>query len=304
MAAGMSFSAVFSAFAAIYVGFAIAGLVFTANADLQAALVAAVGRYVPGLIGESGDGAVDPDQLFNAPTLGWSGVIALGALVFTMLGWLATTREAVRGIFGLPPVITNPVLLKLQDLGLAVGLGALIIASAALQVVSNTLADAVAGLLGIPADDPGLVIVLRIVTVTISFAIDVVTVGLLYRVLARVPLTRSSLALGAITGGFALTALKFLGTSLLGGATSNPLLASFAVLVGLLLFFNLISRALLYTAAFVAEGRLPLTAAVEADALPVPAAKSAADEPDEPDEPAPKRRRWWQKALGIGRDRL
>lgn len=301
MAAGMSFSAVFSAFAAIYVGFAIIGLVFAANADLQAALVAAVGRYVPGLIGESGDGAVDPDQLFNAPTLGWSGVIALGALVFTMLGWLATTREAVRGIFGLPPVITNPVLLKLQDLGLAVGLGVLIIASAALQVVSNTLADAVAGLLGIPADDPGLVIVLRIVSVTISFVIDVVTVGLLYRVLARVPLTRSSLALGAIIGGLALTALKFLGTSLLGGARTNPLLASFAVLVGLLLFFNLISRALLYTAAFVAEGRVPLTAPVEGDAVPVvPAAKTAADELDEP---VPKRRRWWQKALGIGRDR-
>lgn len=302
MAAGMSFSAVFSAFAAIYVGFAIAGLIFAANAELQAALVAAVGQYVPGLIGGSGDGAVDPDQLFSAPTLGWSGIIALGALVFTMLGWLATTREAVRSIFELHPVTTNFILLKLQDLALAVGLGVLIIASAALQVVSNTLADAVAGLLGIPADDPGLVIALRTASVAISFVIDVVTVGVLYRVLARVPLTRSSLARGAIIGGLALTALKFLGTSLLGGVRTNPLLASFAVLIGLLLFFNLISRALLYTAAFVAEGRAPLTAAVEGDVVPVvPVAKAAADEPDEP---APKRRHWWQKALGIGRDRI
>ena len=45
--------------------------------------------------------------------------------------------------------------------------------------------------------------------------------------------------------------LTLLGTSVLGGATKNPLLASFVVIIALLLWFNFICRILLLTSAWI-----------------------------------------------------
>ena len=46
--------------------------------------------------------------------------------------------------------------------------------------------------------------------------------------------------------------LKVLGSSLLGGASKNPLLASFAVIIGLLIWFNLICQVILLSGAWIA----------------------------------------------------
>ena len=45
-----------------------------------------------------------------------------------------------------------------------------------------------------------------------------------------------------------------LGNSLLGGASNNPLIASFAVFIGLLIWFNLVCQVVLAAAAWVAVG--------------------------------------------------
>ncbi len=57
-------------------------------------------------------------------------------------------------------------------------------------------------------------------------------------------------ALGAI--GFAV--LKYLGAELASGAGSNPLMAGFAVIIGLMLWFNLVMQWLLLTTAWIATG--------------------------------------------------
>ncbi|MBW8873294.1 MAG: hypothetical protein JF618_14440, partial [Leifsonia sp.] len=44
------------------------------------------------------------------------------------------------------------------------------------------------------------------------------------------------------------------GSALLGGATNNPLIASFAVLAGLLIFFNLVGQVILISASWIATG--------------------------------------------------
>ncbi len=60
------------------------------------------------------------------------------------------------------------------------------------------------------------------------------------------------LAQGTIIGAVALGVLKALGSTLLGGATSNPLLAGFAVIIGLLIWFNLVCQVILIGAAWIA----------------------------------------------------
>jgi len=86
--------------------------------------------------------------------------------------------------------------------------------------------------------------------------------GAFYRVLAGVHIPMRFLAQGALLGAAALGVLKVLGTALLGGATNNPLLAGFAVIIGLLIWFTLICQVILvaaFAAATIAISALIIT---------------------------------------------
>jgi membrane protein len=72
----------------------------------------------------------------------------------------------------------------------------------------------------------------------------------LYRVLAGVRIPPRHLFPAALLGAAALGVLKLLGTLLLGAAGANPLLASFAVIIGLLIWFNLVCQVILIAAAW------------------------------------------------------
>ena len=254
LASGLAFQAIFAVFAALWIGFAVAGLVIATNIGLRNSLIDVIAQTVPGLIKTDGsDGIVDPDLLLSAGIFGGTGAFAIVILLFSALNWLASAREATRSIFDLPNYDANPVLLKVKDLGLAVGFGALLILSTVLSVVSTLAFDTVLEWLGI-RDSTTSGIIGRIITLGVMFLLDTVVLAALYRVLAgvRIPLRR--LRQGALIGAVALGGLKVLGNGLLGGASSNPLLAGFAVFLGLLIWFNLLCQIVLASAAWIAVG--------------------------------------------------
>jgi membrane protein len=86
------------------------------------------------------------------------------------------------------------------------------------------------------------------------FVLDAVVLAALFRLLAAIRIPRRRLLAGALLGAIGLGVLKTLGSALLGGATNNPLIASFAVLAGLLLFFNLVCQVILIAASWIATG--------------------------------------------------
>jgi membrane protein len=92
----------------------------------------------------------------------------------------------------------------------------------------------------------------KIVTLAVMFALDATILGGLFRVLSGVPIPWRRLRGGAIIGAITLGALKVLGGSLLGVSKSNPLLASFAVILGLLIFFNFVCQIILISASWIA----------------------------------------------------
>lgn len=256
LASGLAFQAIFAVFAALWIGFAIAGVVIATNLGLRDSLIDVLAQTVPGLITtDSQEGIVDPEDLLAASVdaLSWQGAIAAVVLLLAALNWLASAREAVRSIFDLPLLDQNVALLKLKDLGLAVGFGALLVLSAVLSVVSTLALDTVLEWVGI-RDSTTSTVVGRIITLGVMFLLDAVVLAALYRVLAgvRIPLRR--LRQGALIGAVALGGLKVLGNSLLGGASNNPLIASFAVFIGLLIWFNLVCQVVLAAAAWVAVG--------------------------------------------------
>ncbi len=254
LSAGLSYQAIFAVFAAIWVAFAVAGSVIRSSPHLQDALFTLLETSIPGLIDAGDGGAIKPDQLFSAAILGWTGVIAAGVLLFTALGWLASGRDAMRTMFGLPGQDANFLLLKLKDLGIALAFALGILLSAALTVLTSAMLGWALEALGIDADSDTAVILARVVGFVLVFLLDSLVLGAFYRFVSGIAIPFRLLAQGTLLAALALGVLKFLGTALLGGATSNPLLASFAVIIGLLIWFNLVCQVILIGGAWIAVG--------------------------------------------------
>ncbi|MEF2977691.1 YihY/virulence factor BrkB family protein [Subtercola sp. YIM 133946] len=250
LASGMSYQAVFAIFAALAAVFSIFGLALASNPQLQDAIIAQLNTSVPGLIGP--DGAIKPDALTSAtPALGWTGVIAIAGLIFTAVGFLGSTRSAIRLIFNLPGPKTNFVLLKLKDFGLAIAFAILLLISAAMSIASSSALGFVFGLFGWDQTSVAGQVIARIVGLVVVYIFDTLVLAGVYRVLSGVPIPFRQLAPGAALGAVVMGILKVLGSALLGGATSNPLLASFAVIIGILIWFNLICQVLLIFASWI-----------------------------------------------------
>ncbi|MFF1878131.1 YihY/virulence factor BrkB family protein [Leifsonia sp. NPDC058230] len=253
-ASGMGYQAIFAIFAAVWVGFSVAGLWLTANPDLYNALVTLINRAVPGLISTPDQpGAIDSAELQNASAFGWTGLVAGIGLLWTAIGWLYYTRQAVRAVFGLQRDTTNYALQKIRDLGLALAFGIVLIVSALLTIASTEALTFVLGLLGM-ADSFWTALVARVSGLFVSVILNIFTLGVMFRVLARVSIPWRNLFFGALLGSTALAGLSALGGLLLGGATRNPLLATFTVFIGLLIWFNLVSRVILLSASWIAVG--------------------------------------------------
>lgn len=252
---GLSYQALFATFAALWVAFSIAGLVLQNDIGLRDSLIMAVSRSVPGLIDNGdGSGAVDPDVLLGANVFGWTGALALVILVATAIGWLDSARAAVREVFDVGILKANFALQKVKDLGFGVGFGIALLASTTLSAATTWLIGTTLPIVGINSDSPVAVTLGRIVGLVIVLAIDTVLLAAIYRLLARVPIPRRNLLHGALIGGVAIGLLKLLGGALIGGTGNNPLLASFAVIVGLLVWFNIVCQLILIVAAWIAVG--------------------------------------------------
>ena len=252
LANGMSFSAIFSVFAGIYVLFAVFGIWLTGQPQLLASIVGQLEYLAPGLIDTGDGGAINIDS-FVAPTLGWTGAIALFGLAFTAIGWIGATRGGIRTMARMKDAPVNPILRPLIDAGFALIFGVLLLISAVLTLLGSNTVHALAD-----AFDWGpsfnATFISQVVGYIVVLIVDIATMLFLLRIVGSLKRPLKELLPGAIIGGVALSVLQLLGTALLGGAHTNPLLASFAVIVGLMLWFALICRVILYTSAWISVG--------------------------------------------------
>lgn len=288
LAGGLSLTALYSIFAGIYVGFAIFGLFIQADDQLKETVTSAISTSVPGLIKTGGGGAIDLDSLFKSRVLGWSGILALALLLATALNWFGSARSAVRAVFSLPQSTTFFLLLKLRDLALVIAFGLVALGSAVLSVVSTSALHFLFTLVGLGDKTIFFAVVARLVGLALVLAIDTAVLAALYRVLSGVRIPLARLLPGSLIGGVALGILKVLGSTIVGGAGKNPLLASFAIILGLLVWFGLVCQVILLSATWIAvdmvDHGVPASAAHDSDA---PGLKAAAPAPAAPAPAAP-----------------
>ncbi|WP_350346905.1 YihY/virulence factor BrkB family protein [Agromyces sp. G08B096] len=252
LADSVTYRTLFSVFAGVFLGFAIAGLWLAGNDEAMDALVDAVDSVIPGLIGE--DALIDPDDLIQPLSFGIAGLIALVGLIGTAIGAITSLRAALRQLAGLPDDQTFFLWLILRNLAIAIAFGALLAAAAAVTFFSTSALSVVLDWLGVGSRDPLSAISTRAVSIFITFAIDTIAVAGLIRLLSGLRPSARNLWVGAVLGGIGLTVLQVLSGLFIGGATSNPLLASFGSLVALLIWFNFSAQVILIAGAYVVTG--------------------------------------------------
>jgi membrane protein len=251
MSAGIGFNMFFSITGLLTTGFSIAGLVLRGQPALLDTIISSVAQSAPGLLKvDGGEGLVDPQDLLNPDGLGWTAVIAAAVTVFTSLRWIAGIRDGLRGVLELPPLKVNPVLLKLRDAGTLLLLGVALVISAGASLVFGTAAGWVSDFLQL--DDAVAVPLATSIKIGVPLVLSWVTAVIMFRLGGSLKLSRRGFLEGTILAAFGTTTLQVFSTELLAGAGRNPILAPFAIIIGLLIWFNLVSQVYLVSAGWTA----------------------------------------------------
>jgi membrane protein len=249
LSAGIGFNMFFSVTGLLTTGFAIAGIVLGGNPVLEDAVIGSVASAAPGLLQvNGGEGLVDPQTLLNPSGLGWTALIAAAVTIFTSLGWIASVREGLRGVMNADPLMRNGLLQKLIDAGTLVLLGVILIISAGASLIFGTAADWFIDLLKL--DEAVAAPIASTVKIVVPLLLNCATAAVLFRIAGGLKLGRRAFLEGVVLAGVGTTVLQFFSTELLARSGNNPVLASFAIIIGLLIWFNLVSQVYLVSASW------------------------------------------------------
>ncbi len=225
--------------------------------DAVGEVVKQVNSYAPGLAKQLGLAEILGDNR----KAGVAGLIGLGGLLYAGLGWVDALRQGLRSLWHHNVNDGNFFVTKAKDVVLLAGLGGTLLASIAVSGVATVLTTSVLDLLGL--GESGAAVVL---TKVLTYALGLLSSTLLFLFLFwRLPKVQTPLSLvvrGALLGGVLFEVLKSIGAVYIARTTSNPLYGSFAVIVGLLIWINLVSRVLLLCAAWT------VTAPYDSDVAP------------------------------------
>ncbi|MDO5366901.1 MAG: YihY/virulence factor BrkB family protein [Kocuria sp.] len=255
MAAGLAYQLLFASTALLVIGFSLLGMILGSDSALQQSLVQGIGQAVPGLldVGDGRGGVIPLALLENTAPFTVASGIASGVLVFTAWRWIAGIRLATRRMFELPPAPGMPIAAVPRDLAWLAVIGILLLSSAAISVFASGAVETVtrwledSGWIEPQAWlDGGLNVLFAVVA---GFVVDLLMSFALVRGVSQLKLHRKALLITVLVGAIGSQLLRFAGGEIIARTTNNPYLFSFAVLVGVLLWFNLYGQILLFAAA-------------------------------------------------------
>lgn len=255
LAAGISYQSLFAIFAAIYLAFAIVGYWLGASPEAVDGLIQLINSYIPNLIAD--DGLIKPADVQAVASSSGSALLITGAVAFivaiwTAIGFITYTRRAVRDIFGLPYDSRSYLLLKARDLLAALVFGAAILVGWVLGQVTTWALSILFVALGLGEHSIWWQLLLRALSFLVAFGLNAAALAALFKFLSGTSLRWRTIWPGSLAGGVAMAILQVAAGLLLSYTPSNPLLATFAVLIGFLLWFRFNGIVILVAAAWIA----------------------------------------------------
>ena len=254
LAAGVTFYWFLSLFPILLLAISVLGFVYGDEAPQK--VTDALAGYLPQQLVET-----IGDTLQDAK--GKAGVLGLLGLLLSGLGWIDGLRDAVRSIWHQNIKAGNILTRKLIDIVVLVGLFATILTSIVITGATTAATTGVLNLLGL--EDTG---VAKLFTQALAYILSGVADTLLFLYMfTRLPKVKTPLMQilrAAIFGAVGFEILKFVGAYYVARTTTKgeATYGTFAVVVGMLLFLNLVSRLILLTAAFA------VTAPYDSDVAP------------------------------------
>ncbi|MCM1972639.1 YihY/virulence factor BrkB family protein [Streptomyces sp. G1] len=267
LAAAMTFTSFVALFPMLAVAAAVAAA--TLSQDQQDKLEDKIADQVPGIADKLNiDGLVA-----NAGTIG---VIAGVLLLFTGIGWVGSMRDSLRAVWELEDPEENPLLRKVKDAGVLVGLGGAVLLTLGVSTVASALVGWITGELGLDEGGWG-GILLRVAAFSVAVFADFLLLLYVLTLLPRVEPPRRRLLVAALIGAIGFELLKLLLSGYMQGVATKSMYGAFGVPVALLLWINFTAKLVVFCAAWTAtpgKGDEAGTDVSRADDVPDPAAAS------------------------------
>ena len=246
---------------------ATAVLSFALGDDAVGEVVEQVNSYAPGLAEQ-----LELEEILGSDrAAGVAGLLGLAGLLYSGLGWVDALREAVRAIWHHNVKEGNFLVKKAKDVLILLGLGATILLSVAISAATGAFTGFALELVDLQ-DSTIATVLAKVVGVALGL---LTSTGLFLFLFWRLPKVQSpfrKVAQGAVLAAVLFEVLKRVGAFYIERTTANPLYGSFAVVVGLLIWINIVSRMLLICAAWT------VTAPYDSDVEPSGTASVAAAE--------------------------
>lgn len=258
-------------------------LSFALGEDAVGTVVDQVNSYAPGLADQLDLRSLLTDDQAASAAAGFG----LLGLLYSGLGWVDALREAVRTIWHHNVQAGNLVVKKVKDVVILVGLGLTVLLSIGVSAATGAFTGFALDLLGLDSTVVAVALA-KLLGVTLGLATSTALFVYLFWRLPKVQSPFRRIIKGALLAGVLFEVLKRVGALYIERTTENPIYGSFAVVVGLLVWINIVSRVLLLCAAWTVTA--PYDSDVEPSGTASPAAAREAGIPAafadaDPDDP-------------------
>ncbi|MFB6962058.1 YihY/virulence factor BrkB family protein [Streptomyces sp. NPDC056309] len=184
----------------------------------------------------------------NAGTVG---LIAGAVLLLTGVNWVGQMRDCLRAVWELPDPEENPLMSKVKDAGVLIGLGGALLVTLAVSTVASAAVGYLSRHIGLAEQGWGSLL-LRIIAFAVAVLADFLVLLYVLTLLPGVEPPRHRLLVAALLGAVGFELLKLLLSGYIQGVAAKSMYGAFGVPVALLLWINFTSRLVLYCAAWTA----------------------------------------------------
>jgi membrane protein len=265
-AAGLTYYTIFALFPLLMVSFSVVGFVLSRRPDVLDAIDNKVRAAVPGALGQQMLDLMNSAIDARASV----GVIGLIVAVWVGLNWMSNLRVALTQMWRQTDGSHGYLRTKLSDLAAMVSSFVAIFATLALSALAGAAPMArLLGWLGVH-NLPVLDVVLRTVSVLVSFLLSWLVFGWMIARLPRDPVNFASAVRAALLAAFGFELFKLVAAIYLKSVLHSPAGATFGPVLGLMVFAYVTARLLLFATAWAATS-MPNLAPAAPEEAPEPA---------------------------------
>jgi len=282
-AGALTYFSFLALFPLVLLAASVLGFVLRGNPGLQNDVYDTITSGLPGGFGQIVRDSINAAERQRTGV----GIVGLVGVLFAGLGWVANLRAAINAVWGVEPPKRKFIVAKLADLVVLVGLGIAILLSVGLSAIGTAFTDAIvrgADLNGVS----GMHTLVRVAGYLLAVIGDVLIFSW---VLGRLPQAHPPPRVvfkGALLAAVGFGVLKVIGTYYIARVAHSPTVGAFGSIIGVLLWIDLVSRYLLYCAAWTATAGAPPAEPARPESPPEPVLVESLPA-REPDPPAPTR---------------